>query len=198
MIVGLTGGIACGKSTVSDMLHKYGAIIIDADVIARQVVEPGHPALQQITSHFGEGILTAERTLDRKKLAQLIFQDQSQRKIIENILHPLIRGQMKKQIEEFSTTNPEKLIVVSIPLLFESELEYMVDQIMVVYVPQSIQIARLQERDQLTAEQALQRIQAQLPIETKKNLADFVIDNQGSLKDTEQQIVDWLRKMRYA
>ena len=198
MILGLTGGIACGKSTVSDMLHTYGAIIIDADVIARQVVEPGHPALQQITSHFGEGILTAQGTLDRKKLAQLIFQDQSQRKIMESILHPLIRAQMKKQVEEFSTSNPDKLIVVSIPLLFESNLSYFVDQVMVVYVPESTQLERLQARDQLTPEQATQRIQAQLSIEIKKNQADFVIDNQGSLENTEKQVVEWLKEMRYA
>lgn len=198
MKLGLTGGIACGKSTVSDILAHHGAALIDADVIAREVVEPGHPVLQAVVNHFGTDILTAEGTLDRKRLAERIFESPEQRKILESILHPPIRARMKSKIEEIEATHPHQLIVVVIPLLYESGLDPMVDEVMVVYVSEAIQRERLMARDHLSYEQAERRIQAQLSIEIKKQKADVVIDNQGSISQTQSQLMAWLVKKGYA
>lgn len=198
MKLGLTGGIACGKSTVSDILVRHGAALVDADVIARQVVAPGQPALQELVNQFGTAILTPDGVLHRKRLAELIFQHPEQRKVVESILHPPIRLQMKSQIKEIEGNYPHQLIVVVIPLLYESNLSPIADEVMVVYIPEALQRERLMARDQLSFEQADQRIRAQMSIEIKKQKADVVIDNQGSLSQTQSQIIAWLMKKGYA
>ncbi|WP_281885815.1 dephospho-CoA kinase [Paenibacillus sp. YYML68] len=188
MNIGLTGGIACGKSTVARLLVSRGALLVDADRIAREVVEPGTPVLAQVIEAFGGDLLQADGSLNRKKLGERIFGDAEARKKLEQLLHPPIRALMRERKETFETEFPDKLVVLDIPLLYESGQTSIVDEIMVVYVPRDVQLVRLMERDGLTLEAAEKRIAAQMPIEEKKRLADIVIDNSGTIDETERQI----------
>jgi len=194
--VGLTGGIACGKSTVSGMLEARGAAIVDADRIARDVVLPGQPALQDIREAFGDDVLLADGTLNRKALGAVVFGDEAARRKLEAILHPRIRAEMARQMADWNEREPGRLVVVDIPLLYESGLDKRFDfeEIIVVYVPREVQLERLMKRDGLSSEAAEQRLDAQMPIERKKELADVVIDNSGSLEQTEAQVEAYLRR----
>ena len=194
MIIGLTGGIASGKSTVSKMLGELGLPIVDADIIARQVVERGEDAYQKIVKQFGEDILTDEGNIDRKKLGAIIFANSEKRKLLNEIVHPAVRAEMKRQIDKHSSEGHER-IVLDIPLLFESNLQSMVDKIIVVYIPKELQLQRLMKRDGSTEEEALQRIQSQMPIEEKKSLADAVLHNSGSIEETKEQLIQLFKKM---
>lgn len=194
--VGLTGGIACGKSTVSRMFEERGASIVDADRIAREVVLPGQPALEEVADAFGTGVITPEGLLDRKRLGSIIFGDESARKRLEGILHPRIRAEISRQMEHWQQIHPSGVTIVDIPLLFESGLDklYAFDDIIVVYVPREVQLSRLQSRDDLTEEEANRRIVSQMPIEDKRKLADVVIDNSGTLDDTARQVEAYLSR----
>jgi dephospho-CoA kinase len=195
MNIGLTGGIACGKSTVSAMLVRRGAILIDADQIAREVVEPGSPVLARVAERFGQDILLPDGRLHRKKLGERIFGDDAARKDLESLLHPPIRAIMKERMRENESHYPDKLVVVDVPLLYESGLEWMFEQVLVVYVPRELQLKRLIARDGLTTEQAERRLQAQMPIERKRDKADVVIDNSGTPAETERQVdLFWRQK----
>lgn len=194
MNIGLTGGIACGKSTVASMLVRRGAILIDADQIAREVVLPGSPVLARVAEHFGQAVLLEDGSLNRKRLGEIVFNDPAAREQLNGILHPPIRAIMKERMRENETLHPDKLVVVDVPLLYESKLESMFDEVLVVYVPREVQLKRLMERDRLSLEQAEQRLRAQLPIELKKQRADYVIDNQGSLQETERQVDAFCRR----
>lgn len=195
MNIGLTGGIACGKSTVSAMLVDRGALLVDADQIARDVVEPGSPVLEQVAAHFGQAVLQEDGSLHRKKLGEIIFGDTEARKQLESILHPPIRKMIRDQMEAYERQFPDKLVVVDIPLLFESNLSYLFEQVMVVYVPRHIQLERLMARDGLTESSANSRIEAQMSIEEKRKLADIVIDNSGTWEDTYAEVGRfWLGK----
>ena len=196
MNVGLTGGIACGKSTVSGMLEARGAAIVDADRIARDVVLPGQPALQDIREAFGDDVLLADGTLNRKALGAVVFGDEAARRKLEAILHPRIRAEMARQMADWNEREPGRLVIVDIPLLYESGLDKRFDfeEILVVYVPREVQLERLMKRDGLSSEAAEQRLDAQMPIERKKELADVVIDNSGSLEQTEAQVEAYLRR----
>lgn len=189
MIIGLTGGIASGKSTVSSMLTKLGAALVDADRIAREVVLPGEPALYAVVHEFGQAVLTEEGTLNRKKLGEIVFADESKRKKLERIVHPAIRAVMKRKMEELESENPHLLVVADIPLLYESGLQTMFEEVMLVYVPPDVQLLRLMNRDGLTKEQAEARIRAQMPIEQKRQLADWIIDNSGTVEQTYEQVL---------
>jgi len=188
--VGLTGGIACGKSTVSRMLAACGAAVVDADRIAREVVRPGMPALDEIREAFGEGVITPEGELDRKKLGSIVFSDPAARRRLEGILHPRIRAEMRRQTEEWNAKDPNRLVVLDIPLLYESGLEnkYGIEEVVVVYVPRETQIERLMRRDGIAREEAERRLESQWPIEEKRRRADVVIDNSGTLEETERQV----------
>lgn len=195
MNIGLTGGIACGKSTVAAMLVDRGAILIDADAISREVVLPGSPALSRIVSRFGLDMLQSDGTLNRKKLGETVFADETSRKDLEDILHPAIRSTMWERMKEGETRHPDKLVVVDVPLLYESGLQDNFQEVLVVYVPRDIQLHRLMERDHLSREQAESRLAAQMPIEEKKKLADILIRNDGVREETERQIEQfWLGK----
>lgn len=194
MIIGLTGGIATGKSTVSALLIRKGALLVDADVIAREVMLPGHPVLAAVAEHFGQAVLLADGTLDRKKLGDIVFREPAQRQALNEITHPAIRLEIRRQMESLEREHPERLVVVDIPLLFESGLESMFERVMLVYAPASIQKERLMNRNQLTAEEAEARINSQMDIEEKKRKADVIIDNSGSAEETQRQIDEfWLR-----
>ncbi|MBD2863832.1 dephospho-CoA kinase [Paenibacillus oceani] len=195
MNIGLTGGIACGKSTVAAMLVRRGAILIDADQIAREVVLPGAPALGAVAERFGESVLNEDGSLNRKALGEIVFKEEAARKDLEAILHPQIRAMMKERMEEANRLTPDKLVVVDVPLLFESKLEFMFEETLLVYIPRELQLVRLMERDGISAEQAERRLAAQMPIDDKRALADAIIDNSGTLEQTERQINQyWTRK----
>jgi dephospho-CoA kinase len=195
MNIGLTGGIACGKSTVASMLVNLGAKLIDADQLAREVVMPGRPALLQIVERFGSQVMLPDGTLNRKALGAIIFNDPIARKDLDTITHPLIRQTMWEQMHQAEEADKAALVVVDVPLLYESGLQGYFQKVMVVYVSEKVQLQRLMERDGLSLEAAELRLQAQMPIEQKKLLADIIIDNSGNLSDTEKQIqLFWLRK----
>ncbi len=188
LTIGLTGGIASGKSTVSNMLKEYGFSIIDADVIAREVVEKGKPAYLKIVEEFGEGILQADGIIDRLKLGSMIFQDVEKREILNSIIHPFIRKSMMEQ-REFYINQDKGTIIMDIPLLFESKLTYMVDKTIVVYVDFDVQLKRLMDRNSFSEEEARERINSQMPLQKKRDLADEVIDNNGTINETRDQLL---------
>ncbi|GGD52753.1 dephospho-CoA kinase [Paenibacillus nasutitermitis] len=193
MIVGLTGGIACGKSTVSAMLAQRGAEIVDADQVAREVVLPGEPALAQITELFGQAILNEDGTMNRGELGRLVFGNREKLDQLEGILHPAIRSRMWERMNASEQKNPGGLIVADIPLLYETGQALLYKKVIVVYIPRELQAERLMARNGFTMEQAEQRISLQMDIEEKKKHADYVIDNSGSLENTETQIEQlWL------
>ena len=187
MIIGLTGSIASGKSTVAKMLEKYRFPIVDADQVARLVVEPGEPALTEIVAAFGEEILLEDGSLNRKKLGNLIFHDPSKRAILNGIIHPAIRKEMLRQRDEW-LNNGAEVVIMDIPLLFESKLQHFVEKILVVSLSEEKQLERLMERNQLSEEEARERISSQLPLSVKEEGADAVIYNESTLEKTEQQL----------
>jgi dephospho-CoA kinase len=195
MIIGLTGGIASGKSTVSGMLQNLGAVIIDADKIAREVVKPHQPTWFEIRERFGEDIFYEDGQLNREKLGAIIFNDGQARTDLNSIIHPAIREKMLQQKEKALEQEIE-IIVLDIPLLFESELEHMVEKVLVVYVPEEIQKNRLILRDQVSEEIALQKMSSQLSIEQKKDKGHAYIDNSGSLDETRKQLEQVIQKWR--
>ncbi|MFB9330122.1 dephospho-CoA kinase [Paenibacillus aurantiacus] len=194
MILGLTGGIACGKSTVSAMLVRRGAQLVDADKVAREVVLPGEPALDEIISLFGQGVIAEDGTLNRRELGSIVFADADKLKQLERILHPAIRGRMREQVEAYEAADPHGLVVADIPLLYETGQADSYERIMVVYIPRLLQIQRLMTRNSLPQEEAVRRIDLQMDIEEKRQRADFVIDNSGDLDATERQIDDFWRE----
>ena len=182
--VGLTGGIASGKSTVADMFEALGAVIIDTDVIAREVVMPGQPALDEIVEVFGRDVLAADGSLDRRAMRKRVFEDEPLRLRLEEILHPRIRDETFRQAS--AAGGPYQLIVV--PLLAESPLKDYVDRILVVDCDEEAQVSRLLERDTETIEQAERILAAQASREERLAIADDVIDNSRSLEETRRQV----------
>ncbi|WP_354471713.1 dephospho-CoA kinase [Lysinibacillus parviboronicapiens] len=187
MIIGLTGSIASGKSTVAKMMTALGLPIVDADIVARDVVEPGTKTLILIAENFGEDILLEDGSLDRAKLGDIIFHEPAKRKILNDIMHPAIREEMLRQRDAFVKAG-QKHIVMDIPLLFESKLQHFVERIIVVSVREDVQLRRLMERNHLTKEDALARIHSQLPLSVKEKGAHAVIYNNENLEQTEEQL----------
>lgn len=187
LVIGLTGSIATGKSTLANMFKQYGIDVIDADIIAREVVELDQPAYTQIVNAFGTEILDENREIDRKKLGNIIFSDESKRKVLNSIIHPAIRKNMLKKRDELINLGPQ-CIVLDIPLLFESGLEDYVEKIIVAYVSKETQIKRLMERDDCTKKEALEKINTQISIDEKAERADAIIDNNGSREDSLAQL----------
>ncbi|RJG21557.1 dephospho-CoA kinase [Paenibacillus thiaminolyticus] len=195
MNIGLTGGIASGKSTVSLLLVERGALLVDADRIAREIVLPGSPALDQIADRFGADMLLPDGSLDRKRLGNVVFSDDVKRKALEEITHPAIRQEMMTQMRRLEEEHPQSLVVVDVPLLYESGLTDRFEEIVVVYVPQAIQLERLMRRDGLTEAEASERLLSQWDIEKKRERADYVIDNSKGMEETRQQVEQfWLQK----
>lgn len=191
-ILGLTGSIATGKSTVAKLFLSAGIPVVDADLGARAVVLPSAPGLADIIEHFGEDYLLPDGTLDRKRLGALIFSDREKRKELDALLKERINDWIQAEKERYISEGHE-LIVLDIPLLYEGGYEDSCDAVMVVYVPEELQLQRLMIRNHLDADEATRRMQSQLSIEKKKKLADFVIDNSGTIEETEKQVNEWLR-----
>lgn len=191
--IGLTGSVATGKSTVSNMIQQAGIPLVDADVAARKVVEPGTEGLKEIVAYFGEEILLADGTLDRAKLGEIIFKDKEKREKLNEITHPRVKDYMLEARERFFRAG-EELVFFDIPLLFESHLESLVDQIVVVWTTPETELKRLMERNNLTKEDALRRIESQMGIDEKARKADFVIDNNESLEKTQKQVYTFIER----
>lgn len=190
LIIGLTGSIASGKSTVAKLLEKYKFPIVDADLVARIVVEPGQPALQQITAKFGEDILLEDGHLNREKLGGIIFKDPKKRQDLNAIIHPAIRKEMLEQRDKW-LSDGHPVVVMDIPLLFESKLQHFVEKILVVSVSEENQLRRLMERNELSEADARIRISSQLPLSVKEEGADAVIYNNESIEKTAEQL-QWI------
>lgn len=184
LIVGLTGGIGSGKSTVAEIFRRWGVPIVDADIIARQLVEPGQPALAEIVAAFGAGILDAAGALDRARLRTLVFNDAARRKRLEEILHPRIRREMLRQAQALQTS----YCVFVIPLLFETGQRELVDRVLVVDTDEKNQEQRLQARDGLDASTIHGIMAAQIDRQTRLAAADDIVTNNGAPQDLEAEV----------
>jgi dephospho-CoA kinase len=195
IVAGLTGGIATGKSTVAAIFQQSGAHLIDADRIARDAVRQGTPAYAEILAHFGVGILLPGGEIDRKRLAAIIFSNPSQQRLLEGIVHPRVKEEATRQLDRIRQEQPGAAVILDVPLLFESGMNCGLEEIIVVYAPEAVQIRRLMARDGLTEAEAQARIRAQMPIESKKALATHVIDNSGDLEHTRAQVLEVYRQL---
>jgi len=190
LVLGVTGGIASGKSTVADMLQELGAPIIDFDVLAREVVEPGRPAWNEIVDYFGDGVLRKDSSLNREKLSGIVFEDPGKRKKLESITHPRIVNLFLSRVKDFARADSRTIVQAVIPLLFEADLQDLVHKILVVFIQRELQRERLIKRDRISREQAENILRAQLPIEEKVKYADFVIRNDKGFEETRKQVKD--------
>lgn len=188
--VALTGGIAAGKSTVAAMLAELGASVVDADALAREVVEPGRPALAEISKRFGPGVLDGEGALDRRALAAVVFADEADRRELERITHPRIAS-LIDQRTRLAAEAGAGLVVAVVPLLFEVGWQPRFEGVIVVHAPEEEQLRRLMARDGVDAAAAAGRLATQLPVEEKRRRADWVIDNGGDLSETRLQVERW-------
>jgi dephospho-CoA kinase len=193
-IVGLSGGIGTGKSTVARLLTALGATVIDADAIVHELQAPGSPVLAEISEAFGDGVLDAGGALDRAALGAIVFRDPDARARLGAIMHPRVGAEMARRLAKARDADV-KLVVLDIPLLFEGRkagaggaAQLAFDATVLVYAPEELQIERQLARDGCSREEALRRVRAQLPIEAKRAMADHVIDNSGSLGETEDQV----------
>jgi dephospho-CoA kinase len=186
LLVGLTGGIGSGKSTVARMLEKRGAIVFDADVLARQAVAPGTPGFEKVVERFGPNVLAPGGGLDREALASIVFADPAARRDLEGIVHPEVRRMFAEGCQEYRDS--DRVVVFSAPLLVETGMHTAFDLLIVVSAPVATQIERLM-RDRAMPERAVQaRIDAQLPLEAKAEVADVLVDNEGTLEVLEAQV----------
>ena len=190
-IVGLTGGISSGKSTVSSYLKQLKIPVIDADEVARKVVEPNSQGAREIRKTFGSDVFEEDGSLNRQKLGALIFSNAENRQKLDDLLQPLIKIMILDEIEEYRQKG-ETMIVLDLPLLFEKHYEKLCEEIIVVYVPRELQLERLMKRNQYTKQEALSRIDSQLSIEEKRKRATVLLDNQGTIQQLYQQVEQWL------
>ena len=190
-VIGLTGGIASGKTTVSNLFKISGVPVIDADLVSRQVVEKGTVGLSALVNRFGEAILNTDGTLNRTELGTRMFSEEEIRSEVNDILQPLIRQEIISRMQAYKDQG-KTLIVLDVPLLFEMHYENLCDDIIVVAVSVETQIARMEKRNGYTTEEALERIQSQMPLEKKVKQATIVWSNEGSLQELEQKVHQWL------
>lgn len=190
-IVGLTGGISSGKSTVSSYLKQLKIPVIDADEVARKVVEPNSQGARKIRKTFSSAVFEEDGSLNRQKLGALIFSNAENRQKLDDLLQPLIKIMILDEIEEHRQKG-ENMIVLDLPLLFEKQYEELCEEIIVVYIPRELQLERLMKRNQYTKQEALSRIDSQLSIEEKRKRATVLFDNQGTIQQLYQQVEQWL------
>lgn len=185
--IGLTGGIASGKSTVVSMLRQYGAAIIDCDIIARDVVLPGSKGLQAVVRAFGPQALLSDGTMNRAYIGSIVFTNPAKKQELEEILFPLIRQEIRIKITQLEKAG-EAVAFLDMPLLFEVKYHSYVDEVWLVYVDAATQLTRLMARNGYTKEEALARIRSQFPIDKKRALSQVIVDNTASLEKTEEQV----------
>lgn len=193
-LIGLTGGIASGKTTISRFFEEAGIPVIDADEIAREVVRPGQPAYKETIAAFGEGVLLPDKTLDRKKIAELVFADEKKRALLESITHPEILREILKRVQQFKKKK-RPAVLIDAALLFESGLFQQMHKILLIRIDPKIQLKRLIQRDKLPEIQAWQRILAQMPGAQKEKLSDWIIDNSGTKEQTQKKVREVIKKI---
>ena len=188
LLLGVTGSIATGKTTVAGMLEELGARTIDFDVLSRVVVEPDKPAWQDIVAFFGEQVLADDRSLDRTKLRKIVFQDLEKKKKLESFQHPRIFEEFIKKVEQYTSEDPDVIIQAVVPLLIEVNMQSLFHNVLMVYASEEEQKKRLMKRDGSTEEMAMNMIRSQLSVEEKKGYCDLIVDNSGSLEETRNQV----------
>jgi dephospho-CoA kinase len=198
LIIGLTGGVASGKSTVSSVLKEEGAYLIDADQIARELVQPHTPAWHELVKVFGEQILQRDGSIDRKKLAALVFSHPEKRGLLNRLLHPRIREETERRLKEIGERDPRAIVVIDAALLVETGDYREMDGLIVVYSSVAQQIERLEKRDGMSREEAERIVSAQLPLEEKLKAADMVVPNEGSIEETRRKARDIFQKLNRA
>ncbi len=186
--VGLTGGIASGKSTVSRIFASFGAKVLDADEVAREVLLPGQPAWTRLRQAFGQEFFHPDGTVKRKQLRKLVFADPEKRSQLNAIVHPEVMKEINRRSEILSSSIQTGVLLVDVPLLLEVGVANRFDKVVVVYVSESVQINRLQQRDGISEEEAKQALKAQMALSNKVEQADYVIDNSGTLEETLAQV----------
>ncbi|AGZ24560.1 MULTISPECIES: dephospho-CoA kinase [Staphylococcus] len=185
-VIGLTGGIASGKSTVSELLTAFGFKVVDADTAARDAVAKGTPGIEKVREVFGDEAIDENGEMDRKYMGELVFNNPGERIKLNEIVHPIVREIMEQKKQQF--LNEGHNVIMDIPLLFENELQDTVDEVWLVYTSESIQIDRLMERNDLTQEEAKARVYSQISIDKKSRMADHVIDNLGDKLELKQNL----------
>lgn len=198
LLIGLTGGVATGKSTVAKLFKECGAVVIDADALARQIVQPGKPAWKDIVRLYGKRVLEDDRTLNRPALARIVFHDPRKLRMLSRIIHPRVAREQSRLTRDLTRKDPDVMIVYDVPLLFEAGVDKRVDRIIVVVAERQTQITRLQCRNHLTIAEALRRIRSQMPLAQKSKRADYVIDGTlplPQLKRAVKQIYNELKRV---
>jgi len=197
VIAGLTGGIATGKSTVSSILREAGAIIIDADTIARDAVQKNLPAWHEIVRIFGKEVLLPDGEIDRAYLGNIIFSDPAKKEILNKIVHPNVINKVAELIGKIGKETPDSIVILDVPLLVEAGMDKGLEDVILVYTPEDIQIKRLVERDKISDKDALLKVRSQIPIEKKRDFATIIIDNSGpieAIKERALEVFDILKK----
>ena len=193
--LGLTGGIACGKTAVAAMMRELGCVVIEADKIAHRLIEPGQPAYEEVLGEFGRGVRAADGRMDRKKLAAIVFSDPAKLERLNRIVHPRVVEELDRQLAEVERTQPGAVVVVEAALLIEASYHERLDRLVVVWCDPEQQVARLLARG-LTLEQAERRIEAQMKLDQKRRMADEEIDCSGSLEATRQQVENLVANLK--
>jgi dephospho-CoA kinase len=193
--VGLTGGIACGKSTVAKMFVNQGAYLIDFDKLAHEVQEPGKQAWQKVVDYFGKEILLPDKKIDRVKLGGIVFADNKKLVVLNNIVHPLVYREWHAQLEKICKKEKHAIVLSDVPLLFEGNMQHLFDLTMLVLIAPEDQVRRLITRNRISKEEAEKRLSSQMPINKKIALADIVIDNRGNIPETEKRVGQVWRKL---
>ncbi|TKB85161.1 MAG: dephospho-CoA kinase [Nitrospira sp.] len=188
ILVGLTGGIATGKSTVAGIFKRYGATVIDADALAREVVEPGKPAWREIVETFGKTVINPDRTLNRQALGTTVFGHPGRLRQLEQIIHPRVAREQIRLTKQAALNDPRAIVIYDVPLLFEAGIDKRVGATIVVTADRETQIARLKERNGLSRTEALRRIKSQMPLAEKRRRADYVLDGTLPLPQLKQQV----------
>lgn len=197
MRIGLTGGIAAGKSMVSGLLAELGAWILDADAISREVVEPGTEGLKAVAAEFGEKVLLPDGTLDRRALGAEVFGDPQKLERLNGILHPIIKAEMLKRAAEIEEQHPKDIVIFDVPLLIESGWQDVADEVWLVSAPIEQRIRRIAMRDGLDEKQAMERISAQMTDEQKAKYADVIINNGGSIQELKERVTKLYAERKY-
>lgn len=189
-VIGLTGSIGSGKSTVANIMRQMGVAILCADASAKKVVKKGAPAYKKIIKAFGQKVVNKDKTLNRTRLGEIVFSSEAKRKLLNSIVHPEVIAELKREIDRMASLQ-RKVVVLDIPLLYEEGLEILCHKVVVVYATETMMEKRIFLRDNLSKDEIRKRITAQLPIEEKKKRADYVIDNSADLAKTQSQ-VEWV------
>lgn len=195
-IIGLTGGIASGKSTVAKKLRELGAYVVDADKVAHMIIEPYKPAWHDIVEEFGEEVLNPDQTVNREKLGKIVFDNPLLLQKLNRITHPRIMEFFKEEIQRLKAEKTDSIVVLEVPLLYETHMDRICDEVWVVWVDRETQIERLCRRDNISLEDAVKRIEAQMPLDEKAKRAKVVIDNRHSMEETIAKTVKYFNEIR--